>query len=94
MTKPWLGLVKVLIATPITRASARMQEPRGVNERLDPRHGEAQHQVHLPQSFMLTDTIHTFLDTSNPKRASIITIRLSISSSRIHVPNSVLGATG
>jgi len=48
MTKPWSGLVKVLIATPITKASARMQEPRGVNERLDPRHGEAQRQVHLP----------------------------------------------
>jgi hypothetical protein len=48
MTKPWSGLVKVLIATPITKASARMQEPRGVNERLDPHHGEAQRQVHLP----------------------------------------------
>ncbi len=34
-------LVKVSTTTPIIRASAQVQEPRGVNERLDPYYGEA-----------------------------------------------------
>lgn len=42
---------------------------------------------------MLIDTIHTLMDTSNPMRASITTTTLFSSTSRTHVPNSVLGAT-
>jgi hypothetical protein len=40
----------------VTRVSTQMPEPRGVDERLDPWCGEAQHQVLLPLSFVLIDT--------------------------------------
>jgi hypothetical protein len=35
-------LVKVSTFAPITKANVRMHEPQGVDERLDPKHGEAQ----------------------------------------------------
>jgi hypothetical protein len=33
----------ISIATLMTRMGVEMLEPQGVNEKLDPRHGEAQH---------------------------------------------------
>ncbi len=37
--------------------NARVPKPRGVDEKLDPQHGEVQCQVQLPKSFVLIDTI-------------------------------------
>jgi hypothetical protein len=71
-------MVRVLTPTPITKANAKMQEPQGDDERLDLQRGEVHHQVHLPQSFVFTNTIHTSMDTSNPKRGSIITTILFV----------------
>jgi hypothetical protein len=47
----------IFTTTSMTRASTKVPKPRGVDERLDPQHGEAQCQVQLPQSFVLTNTI-------------------------------------
>jgi hypothetical protein len=33
----------ISIATSMTRMSVEILEPQGVNEKLDPQHGEAQH---------------------------------------------------
>jgi hypothetical protein len=33
----------IFIATSMTRMGVEMLKPKGVNEKLDPRHGEAQH---------------------------------------------------
>jgi hypothetical protein len=68
-----------------------MQEPQGDDERWDSQHGEAQCQVHLPHSFMLTDIVYNSMDASNPSKGPIMTIRLSNSISRIQTPSNVLG---
>jgi hypothetical protein len=47
----------ILTTTLVTRASACVLKPQGVDKILDPQHGEAQHQVWLPHSFVLTNTI-------------------------------------
>jgi hypothetical protein len=41
----------------MTKVNANVPKPRGANKRLNPQHGEAQCQVHLPQSYVLTNTI-------------------------------------
>jgi hypothetical protein len=85
-------LIRVLTTIPNTNASAKVQEPRGVDKKLDPQCGEAQHQIRLPQSFVLTNTICTSMDTSNPKRGLIMIVKLFGSTSRIQAPNSELRA--
>jgi hypothetical protein len=76
-------------AIPMTRTSTQMLEPRSADKRLDPKHGEAQHQVWLPQSFMLIDTI------SNPIGTSIlggVSRKMFSSIPRSKAPISLIGA--
>ncbi len=54
----------IFITSLVTKTNTRMPKPRSANERLDPQHGEAQHQMKLPQSFVVTNII------PNPIRAS------------------------
>jgi hypothetical protein len=41
----------------MTKVNANVLKPRGANERLDPQHGEVQHHVCFPQSYVFTNTI-------------------------------------
>jgi hypothetical protein len=47
----------ISIGAIVTRANAHMPKPWGVDEILDPQHGELQRHVHLSQSFVLINTI-------------------------------------
>jgi hypothetical protein len=82
---------KVSTTTPMIRVNVRVPEPRNVDERLDSQWGEVQHQVHLPQSFVLVDTI------SHPMGASTFGIVLVMMRKTIgslfgaKTPSSMLG---
>jgi hypothetical protein len=49
---------------PIIKANMWVLKPQGADERLDPRRGEVQRQVRLPQSFMLINTIPNPIEAS------------------------------
>jgi hypothetical protein len=55
---------------PMIKASTRVPKPRGVDERLDTQCGETQHQVQLPQSFVLTNIIPNSIGVSTLGRVS------------------------
>jgi hypothetical protein len=55
---------------PMIRASMRVLEPRGVDERLNPQRGEIQHQMQPPQSFVLTNIISNSIGVSTLGRMS------------------------
>jgi len=54
----------ISIVALVTRTNTWVPEPQGANERLDLWHGEAQHQLKFPRSFLLTYII------PNPIRVS------------------------
>jgi len=55
----------------VTGASTWVLEPQGVDERLNPQCGEAQHQMRVPRSFVLTNTIPNPIAVSRKMPSSI-----------------------
>ncbi len=78
--------------TPMTRMNVQMQKPSGDDDWLDPQHGEVQHCIFLPQSFVVANIIINPMGALIFNGMSITSKKTFGSTSRTITPNNLLGA--
>lgn len=84
------NLVRVSTTTLTITTNAYVLKPQGVDERLNLQHGEAQCQVHLPQSFM-EDTIFNPMGGPTFSGVSLTARGMPNSTSKTRTPTRLLG---